>query len=101
MARREFTLTRDPEALARLVRILDASVNVEVLSALVTARKETRTGGWVFLSDLAKRVGQAPGTVSVAVQRMVPQLVEEKYDRGRRYFRARVSGVSIVVDEAT
>ena len=62
MARREFTLTRDPEALARLVRILDASVNVEVLSALVTARKETRTGGWVFLSDLAKRVGQAPVT---------------------------------------
>ena len=100
MPRRELKLTKDTDAIERLVRSLGASVNVAILAELVAARRDGRDDGWVFLSDLAKRVGEAPGTVSVAVQKLLPVLVEDKYEKGRRYFRARVSGLSFVLDEA-
>lgn len=98
MPRVELTLGNDRAALERLVRILDASVALAALHALAEERKSARDEGWVFLSDLAKRLDQAPGTVSAAVQKMVPTLLEEKYERGRRFFRARVTSVKLVLD---
>lgn len=98
MPRLDLALGKDAAAIERLVRVLDASVNLAALHALMELRREARDDGWIFLSDLAKRVDQAPGTVSVAVQKMVPTLVEEKYERGRRYFRSRVTSLRIQVD---
>lgn len=100
MPRRELTLARDAASIERIIRVLGRSVNVAILSELLAARRDRESGGWVGLSDLAKRVDEAPGTVSVAVQRLLPMLVEEKYEKGRRYFRARMTGLSLVVEDA-
>ncbi|MHB8605695.1 MAG: hypothetical protein ACYDCK_10615 [Thermoplasmatota archaeon] len=98
MARKELNLTDHHDAIDRLVRMLGASVNVAILRELTAARRAEPNGGWVFLSDLAKRLDEAPGTVSVAIQKLLP-LLEEKREKGRRYFRARVSELRIVLDE--
>ncbi|MEA3200655.1 MAG: hypothetical protein QOE90_2083 [Thermoplasmata archaeon] len=85
MTRDEWSLTRDPEDVARLVRMLGASVNVAILRELARARRKGE--GWMYLSEIAAKVGEAPGTVSVAIQKMMP-LLEEKREKGLRYFRA-------------
>lgn len=87
--RREVALADDPETLARLVRILGASVNVAILRALEAERKNKVTDGWLFLSEIAERLGESPGTVVQAVEKLMPFL-EERRERGRRYFRTRV-----------
>ncbi len=83
----------------RLIRVLGASVNVAAMRELVADRRARPDDGWIMLSELAARLGEAPGTVSVAVQKLIPLLVEEKYEKGRRYFRAIVTGISLVLDE--
>jgi DNA-binding transcriptional ArsR family regulator len=85
VTRDEWSLTRDPEDVARLVRMLGASVNVAILRELARARRKGE--GWMYLSEIAAKVGEAPGTVSVAIQKMMP-LLEEKREKGLRYFRA-------------
>lgn len=91
-------MLKDADDLARLVRVMSASVNVHILAELVAARRDA--DGWLGLSEIARRVNENPGTVSVAVQKLVPTLAEEKYEKGRRYFRARVTGVKLVFDGA-
>lgn len=70
------------------VRVLAASVNVKIFQFLVEARREEPHDGWRFLSEIALGVEEAPGTVGVAIQKLLP-LVEERRHKGRRYFRAR------------
>ncbi len=87
MAREELAL-KDPR-LESTVRILAASVNARILHQLVEARRKDTADGWRFLSEIAKDVGESPGTVSLAIQKLLP-LLEEKRQKGKRYFRARV-----------
>jgi DNA-binding transcriptional ArsR family regulator len=89
------SLRDEPDELARLVRILDASVNVEILRALAQARR--RGDGWLYLSQIAERIGQAPGTVGAAIEKLSP-LLEEKRERGLRYFRTRFVDVTITLE---
>ena len=95
MAASSWRLTAEPDELARLVYALDASVNVDILRELVRARR--RGEGWMYLSQIAARIGQAPGTVAVAVSKLGP-FVEEKREKGLRYFRATVTEVTLAVD---
>lgn len=92
-------LSRDPDEVARLVAALDASVNVALLRELARERRGAGEG-WLYLSQLAERLGEAPGTVGAAVQKLGP-LVEEKREKGLRYFRATVTEVTILVAPAS
>lgn len=85
MPHRDLTLSRDAGEIASLVRILGASVNVRILQTLMEERRGG--GGWLFLSEIAQRIGEKPGTVGLAIQKLLP-LLEEKREKGRRYFRA-------------
>lgn len=80
-----WALTKDPDALERIVRMLGASVNVAILRELAKARR--RGEGWMYLSEIAEAVGEAPGTISAGIQKLLP-LLEEKREKGLRYFRA-------------
>jgi len=86
----------DPEAIARLVRILAASVNVAILRALVLERERRGEDGWLFLSEIAERIGEKPGTVVLAVEKLAP-LLEERREKGKRYFRSRVEALSVTL----
>lgn len=86
MAREEIHL-RDPR-LEEIVRILAASANARILHHLVEARRKEAQGGWRFLSQIAEGVQESPGTVSLAIQKLLP-LLEERRQKGKRYFRAR------------
>ena len=68
--------------------MLAASVNTKILHFLVEARRKEPSGGWRFLSEVAESIKESPGTVSLAIQKLVP-LLEERREKGRRYFRAR------------
>lgn len=70
------------------VRVLAASVNTRILHYLVEARRKEAAGGWRFLSEIAQGVGESPGGVSPAIQKLLP-LLEERREKGKRYFRAR------------
>ena len=85
MAKDEWLLSKDGDDLAKLVRVLGASVNVAILRELARARRKGE--GWLYLSQIAESIGEAPGTVSVAIQKLTP-FVEEKREKGLRYFRA-------------
>lgn len=87
-----WSLTKDADALGRLVRMLSASVNVSILRELARARR--RGDGWMYLSEIAEAIDEAPGTVSVAIQKMMP-LLEEKREKGMRYFRAGLTELRI------
>lgn len=88
----------DAPRLEALVRALAASVNVRLLAALAAERRRRGDDAWVFLSDVAVRLGEAPGTVSAAVGKLqVAGLVDEKREKGRRYFRSRVSDVELLL----
>jgi hypothetical protein len=84
MPRQEIPLG-DPQ-LETLVRMMAASVNAKILHHLVQVRKKEPKEGWRFLSEIAQSVGEAPGTVSLAIQKLLP-LLEERRHKGRRYFR--------------
>lgn len=88
-------LTKDADELARLVRMLSASVNVAILRELARARR--RGEGWMYLSEIAEALDEAPGTVSVAIQKMMP-LLEEKREKGLRYFRARLVDLRVELE---
>ena len=88
-------LTADPEELRRLVYALDASVNVDILRELARARRKGE--GWMYLSQIAQRIGEAPGTVGIAISKLGP-FVEEKREKGLRYFRATVTEVTLAVE---
>lgn len=70
------------------MRLLAASANTRILQFLVEARRKDAAGGWRFLSEIAEGVGESPGAVSPAIQKLLP-LLEERREKGRRYFRAR------------
>jgi hypothetical protein len=95
---RDITLDGDADALANAVRILGASINVRILRTLAEARKKDPAGGWVFLSGIATELGEAPGSVGLAIEKLRP-FVEEKREKGRRWFRSRVRHLSIHVEE--
>lgn len=95
MAATTWRLTLEPEKVRRLVYALDASVNVDILRELARARRKGE--GWLYLSQIAQRIGEAPGTVAVAVSKLGP-FVEEKREKGLRYFRATVTEVALTVE---
>lgn len=79
------------------MRGLAASMTIEVLRELAAARR--KGDGWVYLTQLAQRVGEAPGTVANAVAKLGP-LVEEKREKGLRYVRSTVLEVTLTVERA-
>lgn len=95
MAEPSTRLSKDPEALRKLVYALDASVNVDILRELIRARR--KGAGWMYLSEIASRISEAPGTVGTAIAKLTP-FVEEKREKGLRYFRATVTEVTIVAE---
>lgn len=84
---REDLALKDPR-FETTVRLLAASVNTRILHFLVEARRREPNAGWRFLSEIAQGVGESPGAVSPAIQKLLP-LLEERREKGRRYFRAR------------
>lgn len=92
--REELPLASESERIASLVRILGASVNVDILRVLMEARRREPDGGWLYLSEISEALGENPGTVGAAIQKLTP-LLEEKRERGRRYFRSRVTDFEI------
>lgn len=83
-----WALVKDPGELEKLARMLAASVNVAILRELARARR--RGEGWMYLSEIAAALGESPGTVSSGIQKLTP-LVEEKREKGLRYFRAKLT----------
>jgi DNA-binding transcriptional ArsR family regulator len=94
---RELTLSDDSERIAQIVRILGASVNIDILRHLMEARRQEGDEGWRYLSEIAEALDEAPGTVGAAVQKLHP-LLEERREKGRRYFRSRVEDLRIVME---
>lgn len=97
MEHRELTLSDDSERIAQIVRILGASVNIDILRHLMEARRQEGDEGWRYLSEIAEALDEAPGTVGAAVQKLHP-LLEERREKGRRYFRSRVEDLRIVME---
>lgn len=96
MGVREVSLPRDTDEVEGLVRILAASVAVRILTLLIEERR--RGGeGWLFLSEIADRLEEKPGTIGQAIQKLLP-LLEERRIKGRRFFRSRLSGLTIVLE---
>lgn len=95
-AGKEYTLSAHREDIEHLVRILDASVNVRILKALMEERRKGE--GWVFLSDIAKRIDEKPGTVGLAIQKLLP-LLEERYEKGKRWFRTPYVELTLTLEE--
>lgn len=95
-AGRDYVLSTHPEDIERLVRILDASVNVRILKALMEERRKGE--GWLFLSEIAKRIEEKPGTVGLAIQKLLP-LLEERYEKGKRWFRTPYVELTINLEE--
>lgn len=78
------------------VRILGASVNAKIAEVLVEARKKDPASGWMFLSQIAADVNEKPGTVGLAIQKLLP-LLEEKREKGRRWFRSNYTDLRLVM----
>ena len=93
MVREELSL-KDPR-FESMVRVLAASANVRILHHLVEARRKEPSDGWRFLSEIAEGVGEAPGSVSLGLQKLLP-LLEERRQKGKRYFRARTRAVLLL-----
>ena len=90
-----WSLWDDPDEMGRLARALGASVNVAILRELAKARR--RGEGWLYLSEIAEKIAESPGTVSIAIQKLSP-LVEERREKGLRYFRANLTDLRIEID---
>ncbi len=95
-APRTLSLT-DPE-MEQIVRILAASVNIRLMTVLVETRQKEPENGWRFLSQLAEAVDERPGTVGLAIQKLLP-LLEEKRHKGKRYFRSRYISIELKLKE--
>ena len=93
---KDYALTADPDEVAHIVRILDASVNVRILKTLMEERRKGE--GWLFLSEIAKRIDEKPGTVGLAIQKLLP-LLEERYDKGKRWFRTPYTELTLSLEE--
>ena len=78
------------------VRILGASVNAKIADVLVEARRRAPDDGWLFLSQIALEVNEKPGTVGLAIQKLLP-LLEERREKGRRWFRSRYTDLRLVM----
>jgi len=89
-------LTKEPDELARTVRMLAASVNVRILRELVRARR--RGDGWMYLSQIAAALDEAPGTVANGLGKLAP-LLEEKREKGLRYVRANFTDVRLELEK--
>lgn len=87
-------LTLFDSEMENVVRILAASINVRMMGVLLERRVAEPDGGWLFLSQIAEAVDEKPGTVGLAVQKLLP-LLEEKRDKGKRYFRSRYVGMEL------
>jgi hypothetical protein len=83
----------DPR-LDTIVRILAASINTQILAHLIDVRAQEPTGGWRFLSQIAEAVGESPGTVGLAIQKLLP-LLEERRHKGKRYFRSQLKTLAL------
>src|SRR5438874_10823278 len=94
-ARAPARLSSGPDDLARLVRALDASVNVALLREL--CRRRRRGEGWAYLSELAQALREAPGTVGAALDKL-GRVGEERREKGRRYARAAVADVVMTAE---
>lgn len=90
-------LSKDPDELARAVRMMSASVNVAILRELAKARR--KGDGWMYLSQIAEALGESPGTVGAGLAKLGP-LVEEKREKGLRYFRAGFTDVRLEFERA-
>lgn len=88
-------LTLDPSEMERLVDALSASVNVRILAELAKARR--KGDGWLYLSQIASRVGEHAGTVSGGLGKLAP-FIEEKREKGLRYFRATLTELTLSVE---
>lgn len=88
----KWLLTKEPDELARTLRMLSASVNVAILRELVRARR--RGEGWMYLSEIAAALGESPGTVAHGLAKLAP-LLEERRAKGLRYFRANFGEVRL------
>ncbi len=86
----------DPR-LESTVRMLAASVNARVLAYLAKERRNEPADGWRFLSQIAEALDEKPGTVGMAVQKLMPVL-EERREKGRRYFRSQVRRLELRID---
>lgn len=91
----KWALSKEPDDVARAVRMIGASVNVAILQALIRARR--KGDGWMYLSEIALAVDEAPGTVGAGLTKLAP-LLEEKREKGLRYFRANFVEVRLEFD---
>lgn len=91
-----WALSKDADGLARLARMLGASVNVSILRELARARRKGE--GWMYLSEIAAAIGESAGTVGAGIQKMTP-LLEEKREKGLRYFRARCVDLRVEMEK--
>lgn len=97
MASDAWRLTTEPDELAHEIRTLSPSMAIDVLRELARARR--KGDGWLYLTQVAQRLGQSPGTISHALAKLGP-LVEEKREKGLRYVRATVLEVTLTVERA-
>ena len=88
-------LTLEPEEMGRLVHALSASVNVRILSELAKARR--KGDGWMYLSQIAGKVGEHAGTVSGGLGKLAP-FIEERREKGLRYFRATLTELTLTAE---
>ena len=91
-------LSKEPEELARVVRMLSASVNVAILRELVRARR--RGDGWMYLSEIAEALDESPGTVAHGLAKLAP-ILDERREKGLRYFRANFGEVRLEFEKLT
>lgn len=88
-------LTLEPDEVERLVDALSASVNVRILAELAKARR--KGDGWMYLTQIAARVGEHAGTVSGGLGKLAP-FVEERREKGLRYARATITELTLTVE---
>lgn len=93
----KWVLSKDADGLARVLRLMSASVNVAILRELARARR--KGDGWMYLSEIAEAIGEAPGTVGAGLTKLAP-ILEEKREKGLRYFRAPFTEVRLELDRA-
>ncbi len=88
----------DPQ-METVVRSLAASVNLRMMDVLLEHRRSDPADGWMFLSQIAEALDEKPGTVGLAVQKLLP-LLEEKREKGKRYFRSRYTDMQVLLATA-
>ncbi|HVM45508.1 MAG TPA: helix-turn-helix domain-containing protein, partial [Candidatus Thermoplasmatota archaeon] len=90
-----WSLSKDADGLARMTRMLSTGVSIAVLGELVRARRKGE--GWMYLTQLAKAIGETPGSVSHGLAKLAP-LVEERREKGLRWFRVDLTDVSLELE---